>query len=186
MLSVRAMAMAPQPINRASAIANVESKRDVLTCGHENAADDEQFLIPTPQQTQQPQNNTGTAQNAQTDGQTAQSDSHGIVVIDVEGLGGPEHDDGEEVGAGDEGDDERQSQRARFLLQPRREDGVFGAVDLPETKGNQEDCTENQWDEDMGSRPFILQSNVSKSASTGNPSDCCIDVPYSHPIAYPP
>ena len=68
------------------------------------------------------------------------------MAINVEGLSGPEHDDGEEVCAGDEGDDQSQGENPRFLLQTRWEHGEFGEFDLPDREGDEkQDETEEQW-----------------------------------------
>ena len=57
-------------------------------------------------QTQQPKNDASSCQDSKADRKTPNSDSDGVVSVDVKRLGRPEHQHGEEIGAGDEGDDE--------------------------------------------------------------------------------
>ena len=71
------------------------------------------------------------------------------MAIDVEGLRGPEHQEGEEIGSRDKCDDECQRQDAGILLQPGREHRVFGSEDLPEPEGNQKSSSNQQWDQGM-------------------------------------
>lgn len=52
----------------------------------------------------------------------------------TESLGRPEHDDGEEIGAGDECDDQSESKNSRCLLESRGEHRMLCSVDFPETK----------------------------------------------------
>lgn len=92
---------------------------------------------------EEPQDHTGTGQDAETDGDTADADASGIVAVDVEGLRGPEHDDGEEVCAGDEGDDESEAEDSGFLLQPVGEHGVRGSVHFPEEETRDEKSAED-------------------------------------------
>lgn len=106
--------------------------------------------------TQEDQHNTGTSQDAKANRKTANTDINRIMSVHVERLGGPEHEHGEEVGAGDEGDDQGQTQGARLLLQTCGEDGVFSTVDLPESKGNQHKEAEYKWSEDMSRAPGVL------------------------------
>lgn len=47
------------------------------------------------------------------------------MAVDVERLSGPEHQDGEEIGSADKGDDQRQTQHTRILLQTFREHWVL-------------------------------------------------------------
>jgi hypothetical protein len=71
------------------------------------------------------------------------------MAVDVESLGRPEHEVGEEVGPRDEGDEQSEQEDARVLLQSRWEHGEFGPVDLPEPKCHEENGTEDQRGEDM-------------------------------------
>jgi len=53
---------------------------------------------------EQPEDGEGACEDWEADGHAADSDADGVVTVDVEGLGWPEEEDGEEIGAGDEGD----------------------------------------------------------------------------------
>lgn len=77
----------------------------VRTSRHEDTANNQQLPIMSPEHTQQPEDDTSASEDAKSNWNTAHADSYGIVAVDVEALGGPEHQHGEEVGAGDEGDD---------------------------------------------------------------------------------
>ena len=72
------------------------------------------------------------------------------VFIDIECLRGSEEEDGEEVGVGDEGDNKRQGQDPRVLLELGWEDGIFRAIYLLDAKDNEQHGSEKEWDEDMG------------------------------------
>jgi hypothetical protein len=72
------------------------------------------------------------------------------VSIDIEGLHGSEEEDGEEIGARDEGDNKRQGQGPRVLLESGWEGGIFRAVYFLDAKANEHQGFEKEWDEDMG------------------------------------
>jgi hypothetical protein len=110
----------------------------------------------TSENAKKPENDDGTSQDAEADGNTTDTDTGGIMAVDVESLCWPEHDHGKEVGAGDKGDDQGQSQNARFLLEARWEHGEFGAFNFPDGKGNTECGSEEQGDEDVSGGPFVL------------------------------
>jgi hypothetical protein len=55
---------------------------------------------------EEPEHNASTSQDGEADGYPAHTDANGIVAVDVKGLRRPEEEDGEEVGAADEGDDQ--------------------------------------------------------------------------------
>jgi hypothetical protein len=57
----------------------------------------------------------------------------------IERLGGPEHQYRKEVGTGDEGDHECETQSTRLLLQAGREDGILGSIDLPECESDKQE-----------------------------------------------
>ena len=78
------------------------------------------------------------------------------MSVDIERLCGPEHQDREEIGTGNECNDESQAQRPGFLLQPCWKDRVLGAIDLPKGKCDQQEETNEQWREDMCRGPGIL------------------------------
>ncbi|KIW47453.1 uncharacterized protein PV06_00148 [Exophiala oligosperma] len=67
--------------------------------GHENGREDHEFAVVAPEHGQQPQDDAGAREDAETDGDTTDADTDGVVAVDVERLRRPEHDDAEEVGA---------------------------------------------------------------------------------------
>lgn len=123
----------------------------------------------TSEKTQKPQDYAGATQNPKADGKTAHADVDGVVSIHIERLRRPEHQDGEEVAAGDESDDQRQAQGARLLLQSRWEDRVASAVDLPEAERDENDKPENEGGENVSGCPFVLFHRSQKQILV----DCC-------------
>ena len=114
--------------------------------GHEDRGYDHQLTVVAAEDRQQPENDAGTCQDREANWETTNTNANGIVAINVEGLSRPEHDDGEEVGAGDEGDDQSQGENSRFLLQTRWEHGEFGEFDLPDREGDEkQEEAEQQW-----------------------------------------
>lgn len=73
---------------------------------HHNRRSDHERAITAAVNGQEPQDDEGTDQDSETDWHPAEPDLDRVVAVHVEGLGGPEEEDGEEVGAGDECDDE--------------------------------------------------------------------------------
>lgn len=108
------------------------------------------------EKTQEPQDYARASQNPKPDGKTAHADVDGVVSIYVERLRRPEHQDGEEIAPGDEGDYEREAQGAGFSLQSRREDGMACSVDFPEAEHDKEGEAEDEWDEDVSGCPVVL------------------------------
>ena len=83
---------------------------------HENRAHDHQFLISAPEDRQQPQDDDSTKQNRESNWNPTNSYTDWIVSVNIEGLGWPEHDNTEEIGPRDKGDNERQGENSRRLL----------------------------------------------------------------------
>jgi hypothetical protein len=110
-----------------------------LTSGHNDRGDYQQFTIVTSENAEEPENNDGASQDAEANWNTTDTDAGGIMTVDVESLCWPEHDYREEVGAGDKGDDQCQSQNARFLLEARREHGEFGKLHFPDGESDTDD-----------------------------------------------
>lgn len=77
-----------------------------LTGRHHNRRDDQELSIAAPQHAQKPQDNKSSDQDAESNRKTTNTTSDRIVTVHVVRLSGPEEDDGEKVGSGDEGDDE--------------------------------------------------------------------------------
>jgi len=72
---------------------------------HHAGGNDHEGSVIASEYREEPEDNAGTGEDGETDGHAADADADGVVAVDVEGLGGPEEEDGEEVCAGDEGDD---------------------------------------------------------------------------------
>lgn len=103
----------------------------------------------TSENAEEPEHNDGTSQDAEANWNTTDTDTGGIMAVDVESLCWPEHDDREEIGAGDEGDDQGQRKNARFLLQARWEHGEFGTLDFPDGESDAECGSEEEGNENM-------------------------------------
>lgn len=103
---------------------------------HQNGRDDHELLVVAAEDAQKPEHDASAGQDAEADGDAADANADGILAVDVEGLRGPEHEDGEEVGAGDEGDDEGQGEDARVLLEPGGKHGEFGKLGFPDAEGD--------------------------------------------------
>ena len=72
---------------------------------HEDGGDNEELTIVSTEDRQQPQDDTGSGQNTETNGNSSDPNSNRIMSIDVESLCWPEHDDREEIGTGDGGNE---------------------------------------------------------------------------------
>lgn len=133
-----------------------------LTSCHENTADNQELLVVSAENAKKNKHDAGSRQNTKTDRQAANANLHGIMAIYIERLGRPEHENGEEVCARDECDDEGENESTRLLVETLWEDGVFGVVCFPDDKGNHEDDTNNQWGNNMSRRPFVLTKEEEK------------------------
>ena len=98
---------------------------------HQHGRDDHELLVVAAEHAEQAEHDAGAGDDGQADGEAADADADGVVAVHVEGLRRPEHDHRDEVGAGDEGDDEGKGEDERFLLQPGWEHGVLGPVKFP-------------------------------------------------------
>ena len=102
---------------------------------------------------QEPQHDARSSQDTEAHWDTSDTDPDGILTIDVEGLSGPEHENGEKVGTRDEGDHQSHGEYARFLLQTRGKHGVLGAFHLPNDEPDEEKSSEEERDQNMGGFP---------------------------------
>ena len=109
---------------------------------------------------QQHQHDDSTCQNAKSNRKSSEAHADRVVSIHVERLGRPEHEDGEEIGARDEGDDECEREDARLLAQTLGEHGVLCTVYFPEDEGYQEDGTKDKRHKNVRRAPFVLVSGV--------------------------
>ena len=124
-----------------------------------------------------PENDARSSENRESDGNTADADPNRVVAVDVECLCGchtnisvtlsnfsreakltPEHDDREEVGSRDEGDDEREAQDARILSQTLGKHRILRPERFPEEEADQHGGSENERDEHMCASPAVLVS----------------------------
>lgn len=82
-----------------------------------------------------------------------------LELIQLHGAGylcWPEHENGEEVGPGDEGDDQSQAENTRVLAQTPGEHRVFCTICLPQNEGDEEDEAENERSENVSRAPWVL------------------------------
>ena len=86
--------------------------------------------------TEKPQDNTGTNQNTKSNRDSSNTNLNRVVPVDIECLRWPEHNNREEIGTRDKGDDKRKKQYAGFLLQSPWEYGILCSICFPETKAN--------------------------------------------------
>lgn len=103
----------------------------------------------------QPQDDAGAGQNGKSNRNTTDADADGIVAVHIECLRRPEHENGEEVGTRDEGDDEGQSEDSGLLSQSLWEHGIF-CVALPDHKSHDENSAQDQRCEHVRTRPRVL------------------------------
>lgn len=98
----------------------------------------------TSENAQKPKDYDCTCQDTKTNGQTSDAYAHRILAVYVEGLRWPEEEHGEEVGAGDEGDDEGQGKNTGCLLQTSWEHGVFGEFRFPNHEGYEQEKADDE------------------------------------------
>ena len=143
---------------------SVHGVQVVQACGSEGAAagghhaggDNHEPFVATAEDGQEPEDDTSACEDGETDWQTADTDTDWVVAVDVEGLGGPEEEDGEEVCARDECDDECQGEDSRVFLKAGGEHRVFCAIYFPKAEGDQEDRSDKEWDKSVSGFPGIL------------------------------
>jgi len=97
-------------------IVSVGYCKGTAASSHEDGRDDQQFTIVATEDGQEPENETGACENAETDGNAPNADTDWVMTVNIESLSGPEHDDGEEVGARDCGDDQGKGEDSGFFL----------------------------------------------------------------------
>lgn len=94
------------------------------------------------------------------------------MTVDIEGLSRPEHDDGEEVGAGNCSDDQCQGKDSGFLLHSRREHGELCEFRFPDGESDEEEYgTENKRCQHMGGTPFVLVATPLETSEEQNHAD---------------
>lgn len=88
-------------------IDSCSSKSTAASSHHDRRADHKSSVAST-EYRKKPENNASAYENGESNGHAANSDTNGVMAIDVEGLRRPEQEDGEEVGTGDESDNKGQ------------------------------------------------------------------------------
>jgi hypothetical protein len=139
-----------------------------LTSSHDDRRGYHQLPVVASENAKEPEHDDSTSKDAKADGETTDADANGVMTVDVEGLGRPEHDDREKVGAGDESDDQSQDQDTRFPLKTRWEHGEFSTLHFPDSEGNAECSSEEEGDENVGRGPIILFRELAELRLEGN------------------
>lgn len=104
------------------------------------------------------EDDASTSQDRETESDVANTNCKRIVAVHVVTLGGPKHDNGEEVRAGDEGDDESEQEDSRLLSNPSRKHRVLGEELLVKAEGNKHDGSKKQRYEYVSGLPRVLVS----------------------------
>jgi len=123
---------------------------------HHDRGNDHEHAVSAAEGGEEPEDDAGADQDRKADGHTAKANANWVMAVDVERLGGPEEEDGEEVRAGDEGDDQGQDQDAWILTDALGKHGEFGEFPFPDAEDDEEDEAENQWDESVCRLPGVL------------------------------
>ena len=105
---------------------------------------------------EKPQHDARASKDAEANRDAANSNTNGVMAVDVEGLSRPEHEDREEVSTGDEGDDERKTQNARLVSQALGEHGMLCAIGLPKDERDDEHSAKDERNECVSRMPRIL------------------------------
>lgn len=127
-----------------------------LTGRHQNRRDDQELSIVAPEHAQKPQDNKSTDQDAKSDWKTTNTTSDRVMAIHIVRLSRPEEDDGEKIGSGDEGDDERHGQDPWVLPETAWEHRIFGTPQFPGHECNEQENPEERRGEHVCRVPFIL------------------------------
>ena len=109
-----------------------------------------------PEYAKKPQNNACAGQNRKANGDTADTYTDRVMAVNIEGLCRPEHDHREEVGTRNEGDNKRKDKGAGSLLEATGEHWVFGTLDFPDNKRNDEGGTDEERSQNMRGGPWVL------------------------------
>lgn len=71
------------------------------------------------------------------------------MTVYIESLRWPEHENGEEVGARNESDDEREAKNARLLTKAFGKHWILRAVSLPKDECSDENEAQDEWCQNM-------------------------------------
>lgn len=111
--------------------------KGATACCHETRRNEQEDAVTAAELGEQPQHDACADEDGEADWHASQADADGVVAVYVEGLGGPEEQHGEEVCAGDEGDNEREEEDAWLFFNAAGKHGVLGAVDFPEDESDE-------------------------------------------------
>ena len=70
-----------------------------------------------PEDGEEPEDYKGAGEDREANWYAADTNADGVLPVDVKGLGGPEEEDGEEVGARDKGDYKSEKEDTRVLFE---------------------------------------------------------------------
>jgi hypothetical protein len=110
-----------------------DSEAAAASC-HKDGGYNHEFLVVAAQDAEEPEHNAGPGEDGEAYGDATDTNTNGIMAVDVEGLSGPEHDNGKEAAARDKCDDEGESEDSGFLLQTSWEHGILGSIDFPKAE----------------------------------------------------
>jgi len=119
----------------------------------------------SPEHTQQPKDHKRPGENTKANRQPSYPHAYRVLAVHVEGLGRPEAQHGEEIGAADEGDDESEGEDPRRLLEARGEHWVFCKLGFVDNEGYEKEEPDEEGYEDVGRLPRVLISGRCVSIS---------------------
>lgn len=154
-------------------IVRTRNRQRATTGCHQNRGDDEQLLVVTSENRQQPKHDASAYQDRESDWNTANPDSDGVMAVYVECLNHckpkpivpshqehylcrPKHQNGEEVSSRNECNDQSEAQNARVLAQALWKHWMLCAICFPQNESNDEDEAKDQWGESVRRAPGIL------------------------------
>ena len=109
-----------------------------------------------PEETKHPKHDDCTRQDTESNWQSSNAYSNRVLAVDIERLCGPEKQDGKEVCAGYEGDDQSKTQDPRTLLQAGWEHGVLGEFGFPDEESHNKEEANEEGGESVGGFPGVL------------------------------
>lgn len=131
--------------------------KSATSSGHEDRGNNEELTVVSTEDREQPQHDTGSGQNTETDGNSSDTNSNGVMPVHVEGLCWPEHDDREEIGTRDGSDEQSKAESFGLSLHACWKHGILGKFCFPNGEGNEKEYrTDDQGSNDMGRVPGIL------------------------------
>lgn len=134
----------------------MEMAQRQLTCSHEAARDKHEHSYLSLRPTEENEYNARAGQDGKSKGKIADANLSSVMSIRIVRLSGPEENDGEEVGAGDEGNDESQQEDPGFSGNGPWKHGEFGKLPLVDDKGEEKEDTNNKRSQYVGGAPTVL------------------------------